>query len=114
MIMKNTTHINDLQALIQQVAVEVTKGIQHGHFEFQITCDGNDNGSRRVVFKAGLSHRYVLDLKHLPKDLEPKVTFESKAQTKKPTALKTSLPDAQATSNTDVESEHRRKRKQAK
>ena len=92
---------SELFALLHRIVVDVLKGIRHGHFDYRITCHGNDkNGNRQVDFNAGLSHRYNLHRRDIPPDTIPQVTFQPKAPFQHAQTLETSPPDAQVQTDT--------------
>jgi hypothetical protein len=43
--------------LIEGLLVE---GIQHGHFDYSMTCEMGSNGRRLLVVKAGKSHKFSI------------------------------------------------------
>lgn len=98
---------NDLCAMMQRILLEVLKGVQHGHFDFHLTCNGNSNGNRQVTFNAGLTHRYNLRKDDIPLNLFPTVTFLTKASTPNVQPPLTPPQGAQADTETNDEPETR-------
>jgi hypothetical protein len=86
--------LDELQALLQQIGVQVLQGIKHGHFNLQIDGTGNTNGKRSIIMKSGLVHRYQLDIADLPSNLTPLATFYPLAQYPQAATPKTSEKDA--------------------
>lgn len=87
--------MNTLQELLQQVGNLIMRGIQHGHFDYQITGSSNANGRRNIVLKAGITHRYDMNISDLPSNLPPIATFYPSAQYEPSATLETSAEDAQ-------------------
>lgn len=73
--------LNTLQELLQQLGNLIMRGIQHGHFDYQITGSSNANGRRNIVLKAGITHRYDMNISDLPSNLPSIATFYHTART---------------------------------
>lgn len=98
----DNSSLNALQALFQQLGVQLLRGIKHGHFDYQITGSSNANGRQNIVLKAGLTHRYDMNMADLPPNLTPLATFYPLAQYEPSATLETSAEDAQV----DTEKPH--------
>jgi hypothetical protein len=49
-----------LDVVLSLVEREVRDGVKHGHFEYEIRCEVINGKKRRLVFKAGKSHQFVI------------------------------------------------------
>jgi hypothetical protein len=47
---------------LQQV---VLAGLKHGHFEYAVVCEVINGGKRRLVIKAGVSHKFIIPLEEI-------------------------------------------------
>ncbi len=83
---------NELHGLLHRVIMEMMKGIKHGHFELVVSGTANQNGSRNITLKSGLTHKYNMHINQIPKNIFPQVTFQPKAQF---TSAQTSVTSAQ-------------------
>ncbi len=43
----------------------IMSGIKHGFFKCEIECDKLQNGKRQITYKAGKSHKFVIEEKDL-------------------------------------------------
>ncbi|HUK32927.1 MAG TPA: hypothetical protein VLV86_03390 [Vicinamibacterales bacterium] len=58
--MTNARATHRLADLMARLAAEITDGLRHGYFEFTLTCEVVAGNRRRLVFKAGKSHQFVI------------------------------------------------------
>jgi len=49
-------------AKLRQVVVE---GLQHGFFDYTVTCETISGKKRRLVIKAGVSHQFIIPLEEV-------------------------------------------------
>jgi hypothetical protein len=49
-----------LDVVLSLVEREVRDGVKHGHFEYELRCEVINEKKRRLVFKAGKSHQFVI------------------------------------------------------
>jgi hypothetical protein len=51
----------EVDRAIGKLLDEVRRGLQHGFFEFVITCEIVKGGKRRLTLKAGKSYQFTID-----------------------------------------------------
>ncbi len=49
-----------LQALLESLRVAIEDGLEHGFFEYEISCSLGKGEKRELIFKAGKTHRFVI------------------------------------------------------
>jgi hypothetical protein len=50
----------ELEQALRRLETEVREGLQHGFFDFSITCEVIKGGKRRLTIKAGKSYQFVI------------------------------------------------------
>lgn len=45
----------------------VIDGLQHGFFDYSISCEVGNNGKRQLVIRAGKSHKFTIPEEELPR-----------------------------------------------
>ena len=50
----------ELDRALKKLVEEVRSGVEHGFFECSVTCEIVNGRKRRLVIRAGKSHRYVI------------------------------------------------------
>ncbi len=49
-----------LDLVLSFVEQEVRDGVQHGFFDYELKCEVINGKRRRITFKAGKSHQFVI------------------------------------------------------
>ena len=57
---------SECRRAIEKLEEIVLDGLRHGFFEFTVACEITKGDKRRLVIKAGVSHKYVIP----PEELE--------------------------------------------
>jgi hypothetical protein len=50
----------ELERALRRLETEVREGLQHGFFDFSISCEVIKDGKRRLTIKAGKSYQFVI------------------------------------------------------
>ena len=59
-------NVNQRERMLRKLNEIVLDGLEHGFFEYTVTCELINNHKRRLVIKAGKSHQFTIP----PDDLE--------------------------------------------
>ena len=65
-MMSSQEHLNQREQMLKKLNEIVLDGLEHGFFEYTVTCELMNNHKRRLVIKAGKSHQFTIP----PDDLE--------------------------------------------
>ena len=49
-----------LHAAVQRVLNEIGTGLQHGYFEYTLTCEIVNQGKRKLVLRAGKHYQFLV------------------------------------------------------
>jgi hypothetical protein len=50
----------EMERALRRLETEVREGLEHGFFDFSITCEVIKDGKRRLTIKVGKSYRFVI------------------------------------------------------
>lgn len=65
-MMSSPKNVNQRERMLRKLNEIVLDGLEHGFFEYTVTCELMNNQKRRLVIKAGKSHQFTIP----PDDLE--------------------------------------------
>lgn len=49
-----------LDTVLSFLETELRAGVQHGFFDYQVTCEMVNDKKRRITIKAGKSHQFIV------------------------------------------------------
>jgi hypothetical protein len=61
------TYGRQLCEAIDRIEGLVVDGVRHGFFDYSLTCDIGKDGRRRLVIRAGKSHKFTIPEDELPR-----------------------------------------------
>ncbi len=56
-----------LREALDRIRSLVVDGLKHGFFDYSISCDVGNKGGRRLVIRAGKSHKFTIPEDDLPR-----------------------------------------------
>ena len=52
--------INEMETMLNNLRSIIVDGVQHGFFEFEISCEMIKERKRQIIIKAGKSYKHVI------------------------------------------------------
>ena len=51
----------ELRKAIELLSNLVLEGVEHGHFDYSVTCETAKQGRRMLIVRAGKSHKFAIE-----------------------------------------------------
>ena len=60
------TYSDSVRSALDLIEKLLVEGIKHGHFDCAVSCETGTAGSRRLIVRAGMSHKFTIMKPDLP------------------------------------------------
>jgi hypothetical protein len=61
------TYADPAQSALVLLETLVVEGLEHGHFEYALSCELGTHGRRLLIIKAGKSHNFTIEPGNIPR-----------------------------------------------